>query len=270
MIGISFKQDGSNILLLNVYMPNDFQTGEAIDCYNQSLALLDVIIGEQNVNHIIIMGDFNADPKKGRFWKLLNDFTSLLSLTILNNHFPSETFIYLRHTNTTSWLDHVCSKNLIDKIKNLLVDYQTDLYGQLPISFFLDIPIYVSNSIDNERMIIKYIKWDKMTLTDKQVISEIIDKELLNHKMLDSILFTCYDVNCKCVSHFNQMSDRVNSIKFNLNKFTNKFRVANNRRFKVVPGWNDFVKKHHSYAGRHFFYYGKITVDHAMEFIMII
>ena len=73
-------------------MPCDFQTREAIDCYNQSLHLLEVIIGEQNVNHVIIMGDFNADPKKGKFWKLLNDFTSLLSLTVLNNHFPFDTF----------------------------------------------------------------------------------------------------------------------------------------------------------------------------------
>ena len=165
---------------------------------------LEVIIGEHNVNHVIIMGDFNADPGKGRFWKLLNDFTSSLSLTVLNNHFPSDTFTYLSPANTTSWLDHVvCSKNLIHNIKNLLVDYQTALYDHFPISFVLDIPIYASNAIDNERMISEYIKWDKMTLTDKQVISEFIDKEILNHKMLDSTLFLCYDVNCKCVSHYN-------------------------------------------------------------------
>ena len=56
-------------------MPCDPQTNDALENYRQALSLLSVVIQEQNANHVILMGDFNADPSKGRLWELLSDFT---------------------------------------------------------------------------------------------------------------------------------------------------------------------------------------------------
>ena len=48
-------------------MPCDLQTNDALENYRQALSLLGVVIQEQNTNQVILMGDFNADPSKGRF-----------------------------------------------------------------------------------------------------------------------------------------------------------------------------------------------------------
>lgn len=45
--------------------------------HRSALAKLDVIIKEQNIDRIILMGDFNADPKKERFLKKVNWFYKL-------------------------------------------------------------------------------------------------------------------------------------------------------------------------------------------------
>ena len=92
IIGIVLKVKDFSILLLNAYLTCDLQTLDALENYRQSLAMLDVVIREQNANQVLIMGDFNADPSKGRFWGLLNDFTSSLSLNIRNECLPSDSF----------------------------------------------------------------------------------------------------------------------------------------------------------------------------------
>ena len=70
----------SKTLFLNVYLPCDSQSPQAFDNYRSSLAQLNVIIREQNFNNLVLVGDFNADPFKGRFRKELFKFTKSLSL----------------------------------------------------------------------------------------------------------------------------------------------------------------------------------------------
>ena len=91
-IGIFLLSGSSKLFLLNVYMPCDLQTFDALDSYRNMLAKIKVIVNEQSYTDIIIGGDFNADPGKGRFWKELEDFTRSLSLTVLDSSLPQETF----------------------------------------------------------------------------------------------------------------------------------------------------------------------------------
>ena len=74
MIAIIISNMKKKILLLNVYMPCDLQTAEALENYRCMLSKVEVVIREQNVTDLIIAGDFNADPKKGRFWHELSEF----------------------------------------------------------------------------------------------------------------------------------------------------------------------------------------------------
>ena len=62
-------------LFLNVYLPCDSQNPASFDCYRNALARLEVVIKEQNLSKLVLVGDFNADPFKGRFWKELLSFT---------------------------------------------------------------------------------------------------------------------------------------------------------------------------------------------------
>ena len=122
LIGIIVNSGSSRLLILNVYLPCDTQDRFAVNEYKQSLANLENVIRDQNVHEVLIMGDFNADPNKGRFWHILNEFTNSLSFLNMHFKFPENTFSYLcPNKDSTSWLDHiVCSANIADKIKKCI------------------------------------------------------------------------------------------------------------------------------------------------------
>ena len=149
------------MLILNVYLPCDLQTLEALEEYRQSLAMLEIIIAEQNVNNVIIGGggDFSADPLKGRFWKLPREFCDSMSLHILQDFLPSDAFTYLCPTrNTTSWLDHfICSNKFKDNVMNVSVNYETALYDHFPVTVVLNIPIHLEHFKDNDKVICNYV-----------------------------------------------------------------------------------------------------------------
>ena len=94
VIGVTVCANNLSILILNVYMPCDYQTYDALDKFRSKLAVLEVVIKEKNVNNVILAGDFNADPFKGRFWKELNNFIKSFFLVIVDEILPSN-FIYL-------------------------------------------------------------------------------------------------------------------------------------------------------------------------------
>ena len=101
-IGIILSNVTSKILLLNVYMPCDKQTLDVLDSYRTMLAELDAIVKEQNLSKIVLTGDFNADPKKGRFWGELNVFMNSFSLYALDEQLPQDSFTYLCPAKSTT------------------------------------------------------------------------------------------------------------------------------------------------------------------------
>ena len=78
LIGVTLTNSVCKILLLNVYFPCDMQTFEALDNYRLMLAKVEAVILENSFTDVILVGDFNADPSKGRFGKscpiLLNPY----------------------------------------------------------------------------------------------------------------------------------------------------------------------------------------------------
>ena len=136
IIGIVLKDtnnDDNQILFLNVYLPCDSQTTSAFDNYRDALAKLEVIIREQNISNVVITGDFNADPYKGRFWNELCNFIKSLSLVFIDEQLPRDTFTYLCPAkDTTSWLDHIfCSRQVVDSINNVRVNYEASIYDNV-------------------------------------------------------------------------------------------------------------------------------------------
>ena len=61
-------------------MPYDDRTNEIRGEYQQILGDLEASISAFNNHSVICVGDFNADPNRGRLWTLLNDF-------VANNNF---------------------------------------------------------------------------------------------------------------------------------------------------------------------------------------
>ena len=250
IIGIVLKIRDFSILLLNVYMPCDLQTNDALENYRQALSLLSVVIQEQNTNHVILKGDFNADPSKGRFWELLNDFTRPLFLRILNDRLPSDTFTYLCPSrNTTSWLDHViCTTKIAEMVVNISVDYDRAIFDHFPLSCSLNIHTGIFHISDTEKIIQEFVDWNRMTASDREIVKQYIDSEIMKRRLLDSHSLSCFDFNCTHKDHRIDMAHIFESIKCLLIEATDKFKFINEKRFKIIPGWNEHVKHLHEIA----------------------
>ena len=253
IIGIIISSGTSKILLMNVYLPCDYQTFDALDNYRCMLAKLEVVIRDQNIPGVIIAGDFNADPFKGRFWQELLIFKESLSLLVLDKRLPQDTFTYLCPTkNTTSWLDHVlCTKDLADNIFNVQVDYNGPLYDHFPLHFTLEFDFsYSTVSTDDIKK--EFVNWNKISDKDKHDIQLKMDNLLNTLDLLDDEVFNCKVVRCNNKKHKARLDEIFRLMKEILLKSTENFRFIVERNFKIIPGWNDYLKDIHANARHHF------------------
>ena len=79
-----------------IYMPYDNKAADSVVNYSFILAELQVVLDSINTNNLLCLGDFNADPNKGRLWPLLIDFTQQNDLKNFNDNLPTDSFTYLR------------------------------------------------------------------------------------------------------------------------------------------------------------------------------
>ena len=91
-----------------------------------------------------------------------------------------------------------------------------------------------------------------MSLGDKQQMKECIDEELMRNNLLYNFVFCCHDLNCKNLCHRTKLSNIYETSKNILLKSTINFTINKERKFKVVPGWNDQVKHFYRIARKHF------------------
>ena len=255
-IGLCVKNGNSSLFLLNVYMPCDLQTLDALDKYRSMLAKIKAIVSEQNYSDIIIGGDFNADPRKGRFWRELEDFTRSMSFTVLDSFLPRDTFTYLCPAkNTTSWLDHiVCSKNLSLCKKEIRVNYDTVLYDHFPLFFEFDLDVVHETNFLNKTFSHndEYVNWNRINESDKTNIREKLDKILRALELIDDEVLNCKVVGCKNESHRRRLEEIFRVIKVSLLQATDEYKFSKDNRYKVIPGWNDHVRELHKIARKYF------------------
>ena len=60
--------------LVNIYMPYDNRTSEVVEEYSYILGELQAAMSELPTNDILCIGDFNADPTRGRLWSNVVEF----------------------------------------------------------------------------------------------------------------------------------------------------------------------------------------------------
>ena len=250
IIGVVLQTKNFKILIMNVYLPYDKRDTISFDKYSQSLIILENVIRKEDVNQVVILGDFNADPNKGRFWKLFKDFEKSLSLLEMDHLFPSDTFTYLCPSqNSTSWLDHISSsKEVAGCIKNVSVGYNQAIFDHFPVHFTLDVSI--SNSSQNEEKCTSYefVNWKKMHECDKQKIRDFIDRKIEEKGLLNREVFECNDMNCKHQTHKSDLAELLSLGKDILLESTDEFSFVKDKCFKIIPGWNDSVKKLYAIA----------------------
>ena len=269
IIGITLANQHSKYLLLNVYLPCDMQSSSALYNYRTALANLKVIIDEQNINNILIAGDFNADPNKGRFWRDLYDFMNSLSLVHADRILPQDTFTYLCPSrDSTSWLDHIlCSNHVEQSICKIYVDYNKTVFDHFPLNFELDIicnyeelnsskqSIVNNNSLTNDM-----VNWNKINNRDVVVIKKIQDQQFNKLNIIYNEVFSCNNVKCTNIDHKTAIDDMLHEMRSVLLSSTDSFTFNKIKSFNIVPGWNDCIKQLYNKA-RKCFHNGKIWVN---------
>ena len=244
--GIVLSGERGNMLILNVYMPCHFETVDALDNYRQMIAVLEDVIREQNINNLLIVGDLNADPNRGRFWGELLPFLEAYMLTSIDVRLlPTSTFTYLSPgKHTTSWLDHVlCSKHLEKNISNMCVNYDLALYDHFPLCFKMNFTVCVNEHRIGNSIIEKMVNWNKITSKNIEDMKNEINSKIASSNILNSEIFSCKTLKCKNKIHIETIERVFEIMKVFLFEVTEEFLFDNNRKFKSVPGWNENVKK---------------------------
>ena len=138
-------------------------------------------MNDANYSEIIISGDFNCDPTKGRFFNELSDLSSNHGISIYDVvKLPANSFTYISRNNTcsTSWLDHLLTSN-DELISNFPIGYDITFVDHLPILFELATPrtqIFDENLDDlksnSERLI---VQWDRVSWDQKELYASYLD-----------------------------------------------------------------------------------------------
>ena len=199
LIGIYMSSiNKGKILILNVYMPYDAHDSESLHEYRTYIAKLQSLIDCNDFDNIIIAGDLNADPAKGRFWKEIKYFLTLNNIYHMSSELNNNDFTYLcPATSSTSFLDHIlCNQNLKDNIIDLKIQYEFSLFDHFPVSFSLDIQLDHLTSFTNNKENNSYIDWNKIRKDEIKDYQHNIDQLITNNKISIDKFTGCYRENC--------------------------------------------------------------------------
>ena len=129
-------------------MPVDKKNIESSIEHSQTIGEIIASISDLSTDDVICLGDFNADPMRGRFWKHVEDFSSQCSLRVVDNMLPADTFTFLSPChNSTSWLVHaLCGMNICVKVRHDL-----SVYDHFPL--FVEIDPVVGTVLDSPESI---------------------------------------------------------------------------------------------------------------------
>ena len=161
-----------------------------------------------------------------------------------------DTFTYLCPAkNTTSWLDHIlCTKQAIDHIGNIHIDYGLSFYDHFPLCFSYKFSFVVNNLHREVISIDEFVDWKRISKPIENAIKHELDSCILSNGLLINDLFCCFDINCRDSLHRHIIDVTFEEMKYLLVKSTEEYRFVVKKRYKVVPGWNDFVKPYYIVA----------------------
>ena len=124
-------------MLVNVHLPVDRKTIESrLDCINE-LSLLQNLIDDTICDHVVLVGDFNADPNKNGNWHELTRFAQNNLIFPLHDNININDFTFLSPANdSTSLIDHIfCSKLFKNYISDVSILYNVTIYDHFPSCF---------------------------------------------------------------------------------------------------------------------------------------
>ena len=253
IMGIKLIVHGVSYLILNIYMPCDDKKADSLIKFRRMCAQLSEIKENENVDNLILAGDFNSDPHKGRFWQELISFIDEENLSIADSKFPYDSFTYFSPAHSsTSWLDHIISNNL-NLINNVFIMYGATIFDHIPIKFNLSIPNNLDQSYNSVEPLDpeNFVLWPTITNYEKEQYKINCDFDFCNIKENEGLF--CRTQNCTLESHKDDLNEAYHFFIESLKRNSDHLTVANrNRKFKIVPGWSENCKQLYDIARKNF------------------
>jgi hypothetical protein len=226
--------------LANIYMPCDKRTAESICHYQRILGELQAALDAVDMNNLLCVGDYNADPNRGRLWPHLYDFVEHNRLVVPDLALPLHTFTYLSPAhNTTSWLDHIVSSEAV-KITDISVGYDIALFDHFPLYFNIVIDTVQDMGTDDccvrqdTDLLRQFIDWPNFNNDAERSYNNSIECKL-------NYMNVCDTLHCES-DHRELIDANYKYIIDTLKEGTKDYTIIKAKKFVPVPGWNRYCK----------------------------
>ena len=249
ILGIEIKSNSSTFLFLSVYLP--YECDMYYDDFCFYLSKLQCIIASSNTPYGFILGDFNANIQSTSIFSAeLIDFCDNNELCFVDREWLlPDTFTYTSQSHgTTSWLDHcitTMSGQSVISHGSVIDNVVCSDHFPLCIEVICDIiPLYNSTMTS---AVNSSIKWHAAKNSDK--LQYMIKSEELASKIILPV-DTLMCKNPHCTDHCDDINCFYESIISEL-KLSAGHSIPTSdtsTKYNIVPGWNEYVKEHHSLA----------------------
>ena len=251
ILGLKLSYGTTNLIILNVYLNCDYGTLDSLIEYKTNLAELSNFLNGEDYDEVLIVGDMNCDPQKGRFFREMNDFVISHQLLISDvDQLPLTSYTYISQNSraSTSWLDHIIASNS-RLVGDVSIHYGSVLDDHIPISFNLEIfePVLLPYTFQYEANInIKNVDWDRVSIDHFEEYHDILENISLD---IWNEVLACDVSNCRSITHkealVNLYEGMVDAVILSSSQFPLKNYCS---KIKIVPGWNQYCKEFHAVA----------------------
>ena len=256
IMGIYLENDNERLLLLNVYLPCDYRNQESLIEFRSVMTKLSAIVESEkqsSTDSVIIAGDFNGDPFKGRFYKEVKLFANEYSFFMSDVELlpdSSHTYVSCNSSCSTSWIDHFLSSN------NQIVSSCEILYGvtfndHIPILFDFRFELSCPNILRVTEPTHSSIPWN--TLSEDLLESYRVRLDDICSAKCFSIL-NCDTNFCNDADHYLELDscyDFLINALLSASDFISQ-RNNTNMHKKHVPGWNEYCQHLYSLSRRNY------------------
>ena len=262
-------RDNKKFLFLNCYLPCDYGSNESLLQYEECLSDMELIMNDDSeiFEEVVMVGDFNCDSSKGRFFNYFNNMINIYDLSIVDiERLSPDSFTYVsrRDCCATSWLDHVVSSNP-NSISNLEILYGQSVEDHIPVYFSYKLHNFIAINVERDESQFTYVLWNKVSKFEIEKYATTLDYFLSEFY---TEAFSCSARNCSNVKHKKLIQEAFQYLCNSILAASEHFPVKNKKKHKLVTGWNDFCRSLHEKARMDFLKWneeGRIRTGHVFE-----
>ena len=244
--GLRYRKGECTMLLLNVYLPTDCAGNR--DEQQLYLGKLASLLDDATERHICVIGDYNARPGSV-FFDDLSDLCRERDLVVADvTVMPPETFT---HVNagclSQSWLDHVV---LSPGLHNAMTNCEV-LYNSVSSDHF---PLLVELNLSNTPLLRPFrhnhpsnIKWNFHDVRKREEYGQLLMQKLRAASLDPARVCSCRE-RCSDPMHLEYITSIHRSLCQSMLEADEVVFGSTRKRWRQVPGWNEFVRDAHHTA----------------------